>query len=480
MPKPPSFSSSPGVTELASAGLNAGTTAFQQMATGLIGGSIGENRWLDASNPWANFLYASDGEEKNRLFQNLFRGLVDEKAPAGTKYRNAWEYVQDTMRKIGLSSAKTTLGIPTAQDMNGLENVIRGAIGSNATDPISWLTAAAMGYSDGKTVKQLDTTPSFNRQVQKALQLKSWDDSKEALYDLYYSTWGEPPSDDLVGKFQTSWNAEMKKQTVPAVTEGKTSYEKVYDEKKPIYDKTKPILGKNGKPKKDKNGKIMYEQALDKDGNPKFEQLKNASGQYVYKTVYKSKTVSEAEGFTSGEQEQFLADFLSSNYPGATFNAEELGGAAKAIFDELVNAHKNNYSAVPGFDKISGTLLDMISNADPNVAAEILRNYKDDIRKEASRKYMSLAEDLAAGKDAKPIVQNLLTSVGNYLETTVYEDDSIMKTILNFKDEKGTYRLPNELELSQLLDNDPRAAVTSRKKNEAVDMFQVLRSRLNR
>jgi hypothetical protein len=93
---------------------------------------------------------------------------------------------------------------------------------------------------------------------------------------------------------------------------------------------------------------------------------------------------------------------------------------------------------------------------------------------------MSLAEDLAAGKDAKPIVQGLLTNVGNALETTIYEDDPLMKTILNFKDEKGNYRLPNDLELFNLVDNDPRVAYTSRKKNEAVDMAQTLRSRLQR
>ena len=475
------FASSPGVTELRNAGFQTGagnTTAFQQMSTGILGGSIGLNRYTDQNNPYVQFLYAADSTAKDAAFQDIFRGLVDQTAPSGSGYRNMWEYVQGMMRKIGISSAKTTPGIPTTQDMTGLENVIRGAIGSNATDPIAWLTAAAMGYT-GDAVKKFDTTPSFNRQVQKALQLKSWDDSKEALYDLYYTTWGMPPTDDLVGKFQNEWNSEKKRQTVPAVTEGKTSYEKVYT-KDPIFDKSKPILGKNGKPKKDKNGNIMYEQKLDKNGNPMFKPLLNQQGQPVYKSVYKSTTVSEAEGFTEGEQEQFLADFLKSNFPKAEFTVENIGGAAKSIYDDLVNAHKNNYSSVPEFTKLSETILAIVGSADENVAAEILRKYKDDIRKEAGRKYMSLAEELAAGKDAKPIVQGLLTGVGSLLETTIYEDDPLMKTILNYKDEKGVFRLPNELELSELVDNDPRTAYTSRKKNEAVDMFQTLRGRLQR
>lgn len=438
------------------------------------------NRWTNQEDPYVKFLYAADGYAKNQAFQDIFRGLVDQKAPAGSGARNAWEYLQGTMRKIGLSSAKTTLGIPTTQDMTGLENVIRGAIGSNAVDPLAWLSAAAMGYTGGKTVKQPDTTPQFNRQVQKALQLKDWGDAKNALYDSYYAAFGVPPTDDLVSKLETSWNAEMKAQTTAAVTQGKTTFKPVYDTTKPVYDKTKPVLTKSGKPKKDAKGNTVYQQKVDKDGNPVFEQKKNKAGVLQYESIYTATTTTEAEGFTAGEQEQFLADFLKSNFPKVNFTAENIGGAAKAIFDDLVNASKNNYAAVPSFDKISEIILSAIGSADENVAAEIIRKYKDDVRKETGKKFMSLAEDLAAGKDAKPIVQGLLTSVGNALETTIYEDDPLMKTILNFKDEKGNYRLPNELELFNLVDNDPRSAYTSRKKNEAIDMAQTLRSRLNR
>jgi hypothetical protein len=475
------FASSPGVTELRSSGLNAGsTTAFQQVSAGILGGTIGANRWTNVDDPYVQFLYAADSSAKNAAFQNIFRGLVDQKAPAGSGARNAWEYLQGTMRKIGLSSAKTTLGVPAPQDMTGLENVIRATIGSNATDPLAWLTAASMGYSGGKTIKQPDTTPQFNRQVQKALQLKDWGDAKNALYDTYYAAFGVPPTDDLVSKLETSWNSEMKAQTTAAVTQGKTTFKPIYDTTKPIYDKSKPVLTKGGKPKKDAKGNTIYQQKVDKDGNLMFAQKKNKAGVLQYESVYTATTTTEAEGFTAQEQEQFLADFLKSNFPQSNFTAENIGGAAKSIFDDLVNASKNNYAAVPSFDKISNVILSVIGSADENVAAEIIRKYKDDIRKETGKKFMSLAEDLAAGKDAKPIVQGLLTNVGNALETTIYEDDPLMKTILNFKDEKGNYRLPNDLELFNLVDNDPRVAYTSRKKNEAVDMAQTLRSRLQR
>jgi hypothetical protein len=272
----------------------------------------------------------------------------------------------------------------------------------------------------------------------------------------------------------------MKKQTTATVTQGKTSFVPVYDKTKPIYDKTKPVLTKAGKPKKDAKGNIIYQQKVDKNGNPVFEQKKNKAGILQYETIYEATTTEKGEGFTAGEQEQFLADFLKTNFPNANFTAENIGGAAKSIYDELVAVHRNNYSAIPSFDKLSGTILNMVGSADENVAAEILRKYKDDVRKEVGKKYMSLAEDLAAGKDAKELVGNVLNLATNYLETTITEDDSLMKQILNFKDEKGNYRMPNDLEMYQLLDNDPRVAYTSRKKNEAIDMAQTLRSRLQR
>jgi hypothetical protein len=53
-----------------------------------------------------------------------------------------------------------------------------------------------------------------------------------------------------------------------------------------------------------------------------------------------------------------------------------------------------------------------------------------------------------------------------------------MLQILNFKDDKGVYRTPNDLELSKLLMNDPRMARTSRAVNEAVNLSQALQSQL--
>ena len=91
---------------------------------------------------------------------------------------------------------------------------------------------------------------------------------------------------------------------------------------------------------------------------------------------------------------------------------------------------------------------------------------------------MSLTDDINAGNDAAPTIDKLITSVSQALETTVGIDDPIMLQILNYKDDKGAYRLPNDLELSKLLMNDPRMARTSRAVNEAVNLSQSLQSQL--
>jgi hypothetical protein len=91
---------------------------------------------------------------------------------------------------------------------------------------------------------------------------------------------------------------------------------------------------------------------------------------------------------------------------------------------------------------------------------------------------MSIAEDVNAGNDAKPIVDKYTSLATQALETTIGIDDPIMLSILNFKDDKGNYRLPNELELSTLFMNDPRMARTSKSINEAVNLSQSLQSKL--
>jgi hypothetical protein len=447
-----------------------------QMGVATPGGSIGNNRYLNEQDPYIKFLYAPEDSTAAVLFQDLFRGLVDSAPPAGSNARNMWEYVQGTMRKIGLSSAKTTPGIPTIEDITAFRSVVRAAVATNATDPISWLQAAAAGYSGGQT-KVFDTTPKFTRQIQKALQFKDFGDAKIALVDDYFATFGFAPDEALISKLQESWNAETKKQTKPGVTEGKTSFEKKFTDK-PVYTK-KPVLTKSGKPKKDADGKIIYQQKIDAKGDPVFKPFVNkVTGEQEYTTVGKYTTSTAGEGFTTEEQKEFLTSFIAGNFPRDKFNAENIGGAVKATYDFLIQTAKANRIKPKSFDQLSDFVLKIIGEDDEAARTELFRQYGADIRKQASVNYMSLKEDLDNGINAETTIDELTEELTNTFEQTVYDDDPIIIQMLNFKDDKGIYRKPNALERKQLMDADPRMDSTSGRINQAVDVAQTLRSRL--
>jgi len=53
-----------------------------------------------------------------------------------------------------------------------------------------------------------------------------------------------------------------------------------------------------------------------------------------------------------------------------------------------------------------------------------------------------------------------------------------MVRILNYKDDKGNYRLPNDFELSSLTMDDTRSGGTSRAINQSVNVAQSLKSQL--
>lgn len=436
----PGYTGVPGPTELQ----NMGSTAFKQMAGSMgVGGSIGLTNWAatGANGMYFSLIDASDELGKVQAFQNIFRGLVDEAGPKG--YNNLWEFVQDKMRKLGYSNGKTALGIPDNADVTGLEKIIKASFASNATDPITWLNAAAQYSTQGSAVVQPDTTPKFNTQVVKSLAMKTWDDAKASLYDTYFSAFGVAPSNDVVTKFQNAWNTENQAQTPTTTTKTKTTYKAIID----------PKTGK---------------------------QVKNSAGVLQYETVTSTDVSDTGEGFTKVEQAAFLGDFLKANFPELKGDPAALGGAAKTIYDELVAVHTNNYDKVPTFDKLMPIILNMVGSGSSKAADEILRQYKDGVRKNASSRFMSLAEDFAAGKDAKDYVDNLLRTASSALETDISIDDPFTKQVLNFKDDKGNFRKANDFELSNLLLNDNRYKFTSTAKNQAVNLFESLASKLGR
>jgi hypothetical protein len=429
------------------------STAFQSISSSVL-----LNQQTLYADPYVKYLASSgDPVASAREFNKLYSGLAGTAASSGSKFGNAFEELQALLRANNYSDGKSAIGIVDGADRTGLAKAIQDSLAMGQTDVIQFLTALSASGGRGGGIQQPDTTKKFVSSVTKALQYKDLGDATRALTDSHIITYGYAPSQSLITDFQKKWNAEVKAQSPTTTTKNVTKFV-------PVYDKSKPILTKSGKPKLDKNGKPMY------------QQLKNKEGILQYEPVTKSKTFTTGEGFTAEEQQAFMANYLATNMP--SLDPKIIGGAAKNVYDALAEVSRNNYDTVPSFQALSPTIAKIIGAGNSEVAKTLIQKYQDDIRRNAASRFMSIAEEINAGNDAKPIIDKYTSLATQALETTIGIDDPIMKSILNYKDEKGNYRLPNELEISNIFMNDPRSARTSRAINEAVNVSQSLQSKL--
>lgn len=404
-----------------------------------------------ASDPYVKFLEASgDPVAGAREFNRLYAGLVGTSASAGTKFNNAFQELQALLRAKGYSKGKSPLGVVEGLDRTGLAKAIQDSLAMGQTDVIQFLSAL---NTKPTGPKQVDTTTKFSTQITRALEYKDLGDATNALTDAFMLAYNIAPANDLIIDFQKKWNAELEAQT-PS-TQSRSQVVMV-----PVYN------SKTGKQKKDKNGK------------PMFKPLLNAKGQPTYEAITTSDTMKAGEGFTSEEQKQFMANYIATNFPQKDWNMGEIGGAAKTIYDAMVQASQNNFEKPPTFEEAAPLITRIIGTGNGEIATQLIGQYQLDKRNSAAKRYMSLAPDIAAGKDAKPIVDNLSNSLSDAFETYVGIDDPFMVRVLNYKDDKGNYRLPNEFELSSMITEDPRFAKTSKAINQSVNLAQSLKSQL--
>jgi hypothetical protein len=260
---------------------------------------------------------------------------------------------------------------------------------------------------------------SFSKSISTAIKLLDPTDAKSTLSDAYFKTYGSFPSSNQITEFERLYNEEAKRQTAKSTTTTTTS------------------------------------------------------GQ-----TSTSKTTTLGEGFTEKEQQQFLADYLVKNFDVAA--KENLGGTAKALYDDIVRTHKNNYLSEPDLNSVSNVLKQVLDAPDDKVANELLNNYKNQQRKVASTQYLGIQPFLLAGEDAttytKPLVDFLQKASGR----NVNYDDPFIKNALNFKDDKGNYRLMNDLELRNAWMADPRYATSPDAIQQGVQMANLITQKLGR
>jgi hypothetical protein len=428
-------------------------SAFSQMSNVQGTGNLNApNIWSDPENKYYKFAFATDPLAKAQAYQNLARALNNEPS-AKPGFKNQFDYLNNLLSKSGL--AKNELSTSAA-----LDKIVTAAVGMN-TDPLTFLE----GYTPkGKEVKQPDTTTRFAKQIQTALQFKDIGDARQYYSDTYFKTWGFYPSSDLDKKFQDSWNQQVKDQDAPTTTKTTTQYAPIYDKK------SKPVIDKE-------TGK----QKIDKFGNPEYAKIAlDKSGQKRYTTITTGDTTSAGEGFTKEEQQQFLADFMVTNAPDAKWNVDNIGGSAKTLYDGIVAFSKANYIKVPDLVTLTPLIKNILSSPDAGVANEYLTQYKNTVRKQTASKYMSLAEYINAGEDAEKYTKPILETLSTALEKNFTIDDPFAMSVFNFKDDKGVYRMPNALELNNMIRNHPSFGQTAAAVNEAVDMSQNLRGKLGR
>jgi len=444
----------------ARAAASARPTAFSSMSSAILSGMPAN--MYGSTNPYLPYLNAPDATAKAIELQNLKRMLSAQAAPSGSKATNMFDHWQTLARATGFSKAKTPIGVIGPGDDSAMATII-GLAAANNADPVSYLeTLKAYGVG-GKTVKQPDTTTKYNKQISTALQLKDETEARLEFGNAYFTAFGVAPTADLDKKFVNQWNATIKAQASTVTSDQTVSYAPIYDKKskKVIDPKTK-------------------KQKIDKFGNPVFSKLiKNDAGEEQYKPITKTLTTTTGS-FTPEEQQQFLADFLVKNFPNDKFNVENLGGAAKAIYDDLVGTSVKNYAKAPDFATLSPVIKDILSTADQNVAEEKIKQYKTTIRNQVASKYMGIADYVNAGEDADKYVKPLMQSLSNALERDVTESDALLKQALNFKGDDGKYRLPNDWEMTKLIMSDSGYGKTSTAINEAVNLTQGLRSKLGR
>jgi hypothetical protein len=249
----------------------------------------------------------------------------------------------------------------------------------------------------------------FSKQVATSIKLIDPTDAKASLSDAYYQAFGAFPSEAQIGNYMNLYNAEAKRQKGKSVT--------------------------------------TY----------------NTSG-----TVTTQNTITSDEGFTDKEQQQFLAEYLVKNYD--MTSSEKLGGTAKSLYDAIVGTYAANYLDEPDFNTVAGVIKNVLSSSDDKTATQQLETFLQQGRKIAAKQWLGVEKELSAGENISTYTTPLAKSLTKLFGRTVNYDDPLIKKALNFKDEKGIYRIMNEVELTAAAESDPRYAVSSGAINKATSL----------
>lgn len=267
--------------------------------------------------------------------------------------------------------------------------------------------------------KGLNNTVKFSKNIATAVKLLDLTDAKSQLSNAYYQAYGAFPSQIQIENFQKSWNKEAERQKAKTTTSMTTRGD-----------------------------------------------------------VTSSLTTTLGEGFTEQEQQQFLANYLAKNFDVAT--SENLGGQAKGLYDQIVGVHRNNLLSEPDLPTVANVIKDVLKSSDDTVATQKLNDYFAKQRRVASTQYLGVQNQLLAGDDVITYITPLQEALRKSFGRNVANNDPLIIKALNYKDDKGNYRPMNEIELNDLIMNDPRFATSPMAISQAASLGERLTQKLGR
>lgn len=258
-------------------------------------------------------------------------------------------------------------------------------------------TAYYRGY-DWKTVLENDyNSPyrtgesKFSKDVSTALRLIDKTDAQNILTKAYYEAFGQYPTTKQIESFAKKYNAEATRQAQVTTT-------------------TK-----------------------------------------AGKDVTKSKSITENQGFTQEEQDQFLAKFLKDNYK---ITGKEQSGYVKNIISTIKTAYANNLLPEEDMDQMINFAAGLVGTGDDKIANQKLDVKLQSIRNIAAKLNPGVADILANGEDISSVVDPIVKTINSTLGTNFTKNDARLKQIINYNDGK-TVRTMNANELQTFMEKLP-------------------------
>lgn len=327
---------------------------------------------------------------------------------------NQYQYLQALVRQSGLSKGTGPIGQTDPKDLAAIKNVFQSAY----LDGVEWQTWLER-YAQSPYASA-EGGPKFSKEVSTALQYIDKTDAENILSKSYYEAFGVMPSDAQIGKFKSKFNTEAQRQMAETTT------------------------------------------------------TRTSSGTGTASTSAKSKTVTSGMGFTTAEQQQFIADYLKTNYK---ITGKEETGTAATIIKDIKRAYADNLLPEPPMEEILAFAADAVGTGDAAMYKQKVDGKIQSIRNTAAGFYPSLKEGLATGSDVASTADALAAAFNQYLGTSITRGDDRIKAMINYNDGK-TVRVMNADEQLRYIKSQAEYKTSDKGRAEGMQIANALENGL--